>query len=236
VQSRNYTFIFAAIVIVVAALLLSSAATLLKERQDANVAREKKSFILKAVGVETEDIDAKYNEAITEMVIDEKGNVIEGVNAFALNMEKQSKKKKTNPDYKLQLPVYVFEGANGVNRYVFPVTGKGLWGPIWGYVSLKQNMSTIYTAIFDHKGETPGLGAEISAQWYQEQFKGKEIYNDNGELISIDVLKGAGNTLDKHSVDGVSGGTITSVGLEKMLEKDFNYYLPFLEMKRKSNS
>lgn len=235
-QSRNYTFIFAAIVIVVAALLLSSAATLLKERQDANVAREKKSFILKAVGVETEDIDAKYNEAITEMVIDEKGNVIEGVNAFALNMEKQSKKKKTNPDYKLQLPVYVFEGANGVNRYVFPVTGKGLWGPIWGYVSLKQNMSTIYTAIFDHKSETPGLGAEISAQWYQEQFKGKEIYSNNGELISIDVLKGAGNTLDKHSVDGVSGGTITSVGLEKMLEKDFNYYLPFLEMKRQSNS
>jgi Na+-transporting NADH:ubiquinone oxidoreductase subunit C len=113
------------------------------------------------------------------------------------------------------------------------VRGAGLWGPIWGYVSLNEDMNTIYGANFDHEGETPGLGAEISSTPFEEPFKGKTIFDESGNLVSISVLKSGQVAPEEHSVDGVSGGTITSKGLEKMLQDDFNSYKEFL-IKKKS--
>ena len=92
-------------------------------------------------------------------------------------------------------------------------------------------MSTIYGASFDHQGETPGLGAEIATANFQDQFKGKEIY-DNGKLVSVIVAKSNETAPPKHRVDGISGGTITSKGLEKMLLDDLNAYSAFLNQKK----
>jgi Na+-transporting NADH:ubiquinone oxidoreductase subunit C len=227
VRSNTYTFGFATIVILVAALLLSSAATLLKDRQVANEKREKKALILKAAGIETEEIDAKFAEVIIAQVINQKGEIIEGVEAFNINLLKQNKALKSDPTLELNLPIYTCNTPEG-KRYVFPMYGKGLWGPIWGYVALGNDLNTITGAIFDHKGETPGLGAEISTPIFEDQFAGKEIY-EKGALVSIDVLKGAGNNLSEHEVDGISGGTITSVGVEDMLKTDFGKYQSYLD-------
>ena len=226
-RSNTYTFGFATVVILVAALLLSSAATLLKDRQVANEKREKKALILKAAGIETEDIDAKYAEVIEAQVINQNGEIIEGVEAFNINLLKQNKAFKADPTMELKLPVYTCNTAEG-KRYVFPMYGKGLWGPIWGYVALGDDINTITGAIFDHKGETPGLGAEISTPIFEDQFAGKKIY-ENGSLVSINVLQGTGNNLDEHEVDGISGGTITSVGVANMLKTDFGKYQSYLE-------
>ncbi|MFT6850588.1 MAG: Na+-transporting NADH:ubiquinone oxidoreductase subunit C [Sphingobacteriales bacterium] len=226
-RSNTYTFGFATIVILVAALLLSSAATLLKDRQVANEKREKKALILKAAGIETEEIDAKFAEVIIAQVINQKGEIIEGVEAFNINLLKQNKALKSDPTLELNLPIYTCNTPEG-KRYVFPMYGKGLWGPIWGYVALGNDLNTITGAIFDHKGETPGLGAEISTPIFEDQFAGKEIY-EKGALVSIDVLKGAGNNLSEHEVDGISGGTITSVGVEDMLKTDFGKYQSYLD-------
>ncbi len=98
-----------------------------------------------------------------------------------------------------------------------PVRGKGLWGPIWGYMALESDLNTISGAVFDHKGETPGLGAEINTDWFQEPFTGKTIFDESGKFVSITVVKGGADPSDPHGVDGISGGTITSKGLEEML-------------------
>lgn len=111
--------------------------------------------------------------------------------------------------------------------------GAGLWGPIWGFVSLNDDMNTIYGANFDHDGETPGLGAEISTGWFQETFQGKKIFDESGNLVSITITKVGQKADAEHSVDGVSGGTITSKGLENMIFQDFNSYKEFL-IKKKS--
>lgn len=129
------------------------------------------------------------------------------------------------------LPVYESE-KDGKKYYVFPLRGKGLWGPIWGYIALGSDFTTVYGAYFDHKTETPGLGAEIETNWYQEQFDGKQIYNQQNEFTSIDVVKGGAPEGDPHSVDAVSGGTITSNGLDKMLHDCLKAYQNFFNKEK----
>jgi Na+-transporting NADH:ubiquinone oxidoreductase subunit C len=94
--------------------------------------------------------------------------------------------------------------------------GTGLWGPIWGYVSMNDDMNTIYGATFAHQGETPGLGAEIATPGFQQQFKGKKIFDESGNLLPS-RLPIKRNSSAEHKVDAISGGTITSKGLQKML-------------------
>ncbi|MFC2087108.1 NADH:ubiquinone reductase (Na(+)-transporting) subunit C, partial [Bacteroidota bacterium] len=115
---------------------------------------------------------------------------------------------------------------------IIPLRGKGLWGPIWGYVSLEDDYNTVYGAVFDHKTETPGLGAEINTTWFQKPFKGKNIFNQSGEFVGINIYKGgsgaAANAGDlKHGVDGISGGTITSKGVEAMIHDNLNLYTAY---------
>lgn len=125
------------------------------------------------------------------------------------------------------LPVYVCN-KDADTLYVLPVRGKGLWGPIWGYVALESNFNTVYGAVFDHKSETPGLGAEINTDWFEGNFPGKQIF-ENGEFVSLEVAKG-GNTQDNiHAVDAISGGTITSKGVQAMLLDCLSGYLDFFE-------
>jgi Na+-transporting NADH:ubiquinone oxidoreductase subunit C len=233
VMDRNgntYTFIYAAAMVIFVAAMLASVAMLLKPRQVKNAEVEKKQNILAAVniGSTTEDAEQIYAEKIrNQYVVNTAGEVVEGVDAFDVDL----KKEKAKPLSERLLPVYECETASGL-KYIFPMRGSGLWGPIWGFVSLNADMNTIYGANFDHQAETPGLGAEISTDWFQEEFKGKKLYNNVGELISVTLTKPGQDAPEEHSVDGISGGTITSKGLELMLLEDFKSYSEFL-MKKK---
>ena len=119
---------------------------------------------------------------------------------------------------------------DGKTYFVLPQEGAGLWGPIWGYLSLEADKNTVYGAYFSHKGETPGLGAEISTPAFQSQFVGKHIIK-NGELVSIAVVKPGKIDESKDYVDGIGGGTITSQGVDKMMLESLNCYKDFLTTK-----
>ena len=215
--SNTYIYTFSIIMVVIVALLLSLAALQLKPFQDKNIEQEKKQNILASLRItatraESVDLYAKY---ITEtFVINNKGEKQDGVDAFIVDMKTEIGK----PASERKLPVFVGTLDNGTKAYVVPLRGKGLWGPIWGYISFEPNLNTVYGTIFDHQGETPGLGAEISTGWFQEPFRGKTIFKDSTEFISIKVLKGGAPDDDPHAVDAISGGTITSKALEAMLD------------------
>ncbi|MBN2214956.1 MAG: NADH:ubiquinone reductase (Na(+)-transporting) subunit C [Bacteroidales bacterium] len=132
----------------------------------------------------------------------------------------------------LELPVYICQKENK-KYYVFALRGKGLWGPIWGYISLNDDFNTVYGAYFDHKTETPGLGAEINTSVFRQQFRNKTIYDKNNRFVSIEVLKGGASGSNPHGVDAISGGTITSKGVEKMLHDWLSRYNTFIANQKK---
>lgn len=134
---------------------------------------------------------------------------------------------------KRELPVYVAR-KDGKYFYIFPLRGKGLWGPIWGYVSLRDDFNTIYGVTFDHKSETPGLGAEINTDWFGKQFNDKQLFKD-GEFVSVDVVKGGTPESNTYGVDAISGGTITSKGLEDMIYDCLSSYQRFFKLKKQEN-
>jgi Na+-transporting NADH:ubiquinone oxidoreductase subunit C len=225
--SNTYIFTFSIIMVVVVALLLSVAAMQLKPFQDKNIEVEKKQNILASIRIKSTVKDAVelYAKYITDSyVLNNKGEKQEGVDAFAVELKNELSK----PAAERMLPVYVGTLDDKTNAYVMPLRGKGLWGPIWGYISLQPDFNTIYGAVFDHQGETPGLGAEISTKWFQEPFFGKTIFKDSTEFVSIKVLKGGAKKDDPHAVDAISGGTITSKALEAMLDSCLIQYKPYI--------
>lgn len=229
-NSNTYTFIYAAAMVILVAAILASVAMALRPLQNTNIEVEKKQNILASVNIESnaENAEEIYAEKIqNQYVVNSEGEVIEGEDAFEIDLKKQQAK----PLEERLLPVYECQTEDGL-KYIFPMRGAGLWGPIWGFVSLDDDMSTIYGATFDHQGETPGLGAEIATDWFQAEFNGKEIYNNQGELVSITVTKSGQEAPEEHSVDGISGGTITSKGLQEMLLSGFESYSEFLQKKK----
>ncbi|MFV0364880.1 MAG: NADH:ubiquinone reductase (Na(+)-transporting) subunit C [Mangrovibacterium sp.] len=227
-NSNSYTFIYAAVMVIVVAAILSFAATNLKKAQQQNVKIEKMQNILASVNVQADAAQAEdtYNKTVTNSyVVNSKGEKVAGE---AFNVAIAAEYKKAVADR--LLPVFECQ-INGETKYILPLYGAGLWGPIWGYVSLNADANTIYGANFDHQGETPGLGAEIATPAFQDQFKGKTIFND-GLLYSIMVAKSNENFPEAHSVDAISGGTITSKGLETMIKQDLEAYEAFLKTKQ----
>jgi len=215
--SNTYIYTFSVIMVVIVALLLSLAALQLKPFQDKNIEIEKKQNILASVRINSAVTDAVdlYAKYITEsFVLNNKGEKQEGVDAFTIDLKAELGK----PASERKLPVFVGTLDNGIKAYVMPLRGKGLWGPIWGYISLQPDLNTIYGAIYDHQGETPGLGAEITMDWFEDPFRGKTLFKDSTEFVSVKVLKGGAPDNDPHAVDAISGGTITSKALEAMLD------------------
>ncbi len=213
--SNRYIFIFSTVMVVIVASLLSLAATLLQPAQERNLEIEKKKSMLESIRVPVTRKNAVelYDKYITEsFVLNTRGEVLDDVDAFTVVLKNEQKK----PLEEQYLPVFMSVPDNGEHVAILPVEGKGLWGPIYGYVSLLPDMNTIYGVTFDHKGETPGLGAEINTTWFESMFHDKKLF-DNEEFVSINVVKGGADTDDIHGVDAISGGTITSKGLEKML-------------------
>ena len=223
VNKNSYTFGFAAIMVIIVAALLSAAAIGLKPFQDRNIELEKKQNILISAGIsaERDNAEVKYSTYIkSEIVLNNKGEEVDGV-AFDIDLGKEIKK-----DANAQLlPLFICE-INDSIRYVIPLRGKGLWGPIWGFISLEDDLNKVYGAVFDHKGETPGLGAEINKPMFQDPFTGKTIF-EGEEFTSIKVIKGGAEQGDMHGVDGISGGTITSDGVSDMLKERLSMYLPY---------
>lgn len=224
VNSNAYTFGFAGGLVILVAAALSFAATSLKPFQDKNMEQEKMQNILSSIDVNVSRAEATgiYPEYIIDQLVISSGEQVDGVEAFKVVMQKEA--RRANDER--QAPLYIAE-KDGETYYVIPLYGAGLWGPIWGYIALESDVNTIYGAVFDHKGETPGLGAEITTEMFTEQFKGKKILDDNGELISLVMKKGDASST--HEVDGISGGTITSVGVETMLQDCLEAYYPFLK-------
>jgi len=248
-NSNTYTFLYAIILVVVVATALALAAMGLKDRQQQNIELEKKLNILAAVNkvdslADADDknalIEQLYEQYIVEQfIVDGEGTRKEG-DAFTIDMKEQadiikeinatdSDDEKTSLRKELNLPVFVCRNDDGALKYIVPLRGMGLWGAIWGYVSFNDDFNTIYGAVFDHKGETPGLGAEISVPKFSAQMIGKQIFKD-GQFVSIQIVKGSAPAGDRHSIDAISGGTITSRGVEAMLKDCLNEYRAFFRL------
>jgi len=259
VNSNKYTFIFATVMVIVVATLLALASESLKPMQNANVANEKRQNILSSIGISVDaaDAEAAYTENLVEaLVIDANGQVVENpaFGAFDIDVLKDYKAGLSNI-YKanagdmdamkaallawgnggVNYPLFVLN-KGGLQVYVVPMVGTGLWGPIWGYVTVAGDGKTVVGAVFDHKSETPGLGAEIKEASFQKPFEGKTIFDENGEFTGIKVMKG-GAKGSEHGVDAISGGTITSNGVTEMIIRTLKIYEPyFLKLQAKANA
>ena len=216
-ESNVYIIIYSTVMVVVVAVLLAVAALSLKDRQDANILNEKKNAILASLSA----TDQNYDEFINAYAVNAEGEKIEGEDVFVLLQDlKGSFEQGKFP---------VFEAQDG--RVVLPITGSGLWGPIWGYIALEPDMNTIKGIVMDHSGETPGLGAEITTDKVQSSFVGKTIF-EGAELVSVSMRKGGAT--NNHEVDAISGGTKTCDGVNAMLKTCLEDYLPYLNT-NKSN-
>lgn len=230
-NSNSFTFIFAIAMVVVVGALLALTYTSLKPLQTENVRKEKMQNILAAMNVKVARDDAPplYKELIKDTkVVDASGKLVEG-DAFTLDVRKQYKDEKARviTADQMKYPLYVAE-KDGKPLYILPMVGTGLWGPVWGYVAVADDGRTILGSIFDHQGETPGLGAEISTPIFTKQFPGKTFVDESGKFTSINVYKGGTQTTDPHGVDGISGGTITSDGVDEMLARTLAVYDSYL--------
>jgi Na+-transporting NADH:ubiquinone oxidoreductase subunit C len=215
--------------VILVAAILASVSMALKPKQVLNTEIEKKQSILASVNIESTVADAEkiYAEKIVrQYVVNVKGEQVEG-DAFNIDLKKERAKKHED----MLLPVFECQTDDGL-KYILPLRGTGLWGPIWGFISVNEDMNTIYGANFDHQGETPGLGAEISTPIFEKPFAGKKLFDESGNLVSIIVAKVGQEAPEEHKVDGISGGTITSKGLEKMLLDDFTSYQEFFKKKK----
>lgn len=231
-QSNTYIILYSAAITVVCGGLLAFASVSLKDKQDANIAMEKKQNILSSVVTlnEGDDINALYESQVKGFVLDYAGNVKEGMAPDQVDLAKEYKKA---PAERL-LPVYEFRNQadpTKIEYAVMPVYGYGLWNNISGFVAVKSDFSTIQGVKFQHVGETPGLGARISSDEIQDRYKGKMIFDNGGKLLSVDMQKGEGHDYsdNAHKVDGMSGATLTGKGVNNMLRDYLACYESYLK-------
>lgn len=226
-QGNTYTILFTIIMVVVVGAALAITSFALKPEQQANSDADKMKQILASAHItpNSNNVQSEFAQYICEQyIIDSNGARLEG-NAFDVNVAQEAKR----PIEERQLPVYVCQTADNETKYILPIYGSGLWGPIWGYVAVNSDGKTIYGAYFAHQGETPGLGAEIDKPQFQNQFKGKSLFK-NDEFKPISVIKSGQRPLNGEDyVDAISGGTITSKGVQSMLDNCLSGYKNFLQ-------
>lgn len=225
-NSNTYTIVYASVMVVIVAFLLAFVSSSLKDKQNENVELDKKKQILSALNVNMEgaDVAQLYAEIVKqEPLLSADGTVKAETGAFAID----SKMENAKPLAERNLPLFVCQ-IEGATKYVLPVYGAGLWGPIWGYIALNDDKTTVYGVYFSHSGETPGLGAEITSMPFKSQFPGKQIAK-NGEFTSIAIVKPGKVDDSRDYVNGISGGTITSQGVDAMLLEGLGQYVNFLK-------
>ncbi len=247
-DSNGFTFLFASIMVIVVGALLAFLFLSWKPYFDKNDADKKMMDVLAAINVESTrdnaaDLFAKHMKETIALKFD--GTIDESVDGFKIDVKKEYKSgtSKLVQSLKGDRPALLAEIAkledqryplfrcekDGKDYYVMPMVGTGLWGPIWGYVSVGGDFNTIFGASFDHKTETPGLGAEIKYDQFEEPFQGQQIYNMKGEYVSVSVEKGGAEPGNKHEVDGITGGTITSNGVDEMLYRTIKIYTNYFK-------
>ena len=229
--SNTYIFTFSAVLVLIVAAALSFTASSLKDRQQRNIEIETKRSILSSLGVAStvdnaETLYAQYIKA--SMVVSPAGDVLPDMKAEQVVVKEQVGKGSDR-----LLPLYKAK-IDGQDYTVIPLAGKGLWGSIWGFIALESDMNTVKGVFYDHATETPGLGAEITTDKFKAPFKGKQIYDDAGTFVSVSVAKKVTYIPDNHTVDAISGGTMTSKGLDAMLKDCLRPYGNYFE-KSKSN-
>ncbi|MCF6237913.1 MAG: NADH:ubiquinone reductase (Na(+)-transporting) subunit C [Candidatus Marinimicrobia bacterium] len=233
--TKAYTLGFAAAVTMVCSILLASAATLLKERQDQNIEFDIKYNILSVLelieskDVEAEKIFALYDNSVKTFVVDLDGKLVAGRKAEDVD-------PKAEPDL---LPVYARQDGDEITAYCIPTQGKALWSTVKGYIALEKDLNTIKGITFYSHGETPGLGGEIDKKWFTDAFKGKKILNTDGQIVSVQIIKGkmrSGEKDPQHKVDGISGATLTGNGLNEFIKATLEKYEPYFKTVRREVS
>lgn len=215
-NSNAYIILYSTVMVVIVALMLAVAALSLQQRQYDNELNEKKNSILKSLNASDENFDS----FVTCYVVDSEGNAEKKPANEAFDL------MKSNKDLRERLAegrLILFRVGDG--RVVVPLVGKGLWDDIWGYIALDKDMNTVSGIIMDHKGETPGLGAEIASPAVQQHFEGKKLFEGN-EFVSIAMRKGGAKDTE-HEVDAITGGTKTSDGVTAMLRDCLKPYVPY---------
>lgn len=241
--SNTYIYIYSAGIVAVVAVLLSVVAMSLREKQNDNIRNEKMQVLLQAIGVDcTRDEAAKmYLQYFDqELTVGTNGTTLSIYNVKSDKME-QGETRAFNIKLKEQqtlekngkqgaFPVYVFS-KDGKKGFVIPTQGTGLWGAVYSNIALADDLNTVVGVTFSHDGETPGLGAEISTEKFQAPFIGKQILDENGQVVSIAIKKNADATA-LHEVDAITGGTMTSNGVDEMLRVDLLRYQKFIDANR----
>ena len=222
-NSNSYTIIYASVMVVIVAFLLAFVNSSLRDLQGKNVELDTKKQILSSLGItEVKDADAEFSKVVkSDMIVAEDGSLKEYDGKFVTAYEKEFKENG-------RAHVFVCE-IDGKTKYVVPVYGAGLWGAIWGYVALDEDKNTIFGTYFSHASETPGLGAEIALPHFQSLFVGKHVME--GESVVLSVVKNGKVANPEFEVDGISGGTITSNGVDAMLKNCMDQYTKFLTTK-----
>jgi Na+-transporting NADH:ubiquinone oxidoreductase subunit C len=224
-EHNTYILIYASVMVILVALILAYVSDALHPQQAKNEAIDKMRQMLSSLNIASDNNNAEslYNATITaSYLVNSEGEKIEG-DAFETDLAAELGKPLSERQYP------VFEtSVSGSKKYILSLRGAGLWGPIWGFISLDEDKNTVFGASFGHEGETPGLGAEIDRPAFAREFPGKKIFNPEGKFTSIAIVKPGKTAEGKDYVDGISGGTITSRGVDAMLFSSLEFYVPFL--------
>ena len=235
-DSNGYTIIFSVVMVVVVGALLAFFANFTKADRVKNDQVKAQIDILNAIGVEATRSNATemFTKYIKEQKVIEGEKVSDDEKAYLIDVKKELDNAKNGKTQKL--PLFVAE-KDGKSVYILPVRGNGLWDAIWGYIAINDDLKTINGVYFDHKGETPGLGANITEKFFTDDFKGESLYNASGDFKGIEISKSNGdpNNTDKsdNQVDAISGATITGNGVGAMINSGIRSYLPYFSTLKK---
>lgn len=228
-ESNWYILLFSALLVVVMGTGLAVINQVTRPSQELNESLEKKQNILASIGIQASRKEAGklFDQYIVGAVaIDTGGNVVtdNSEEVFAINLAEELKKPLPQQKY----PVFISK-VDWETQYIVAMRGKGLWDAIWGFVAVKSDGLTLAGATFDHKSETPGLGAEIKEKPFQQQFPGKKMVDPSGQFVSVTVIKKGSAAKTDYNVDGISGGTLTSNGVNDMLRKFLGSFRKYFE-------
>ncbi|PWH81684.1 Na(+)-translocating NADH-quinone reductase subunit C [Algibacter marinivivus] len=240
-DKNSYTILFAIAMVLVVGSLLAFTAASLKPRITENERMEKQQNILYAMGVNenegtsrefisTDKVAGEFSKYIKkQLIVDANGGSKEDTEAYLIDVKKEQAKAKNGETRRL--PLFIGE-KDGKTFYIAPIRGKGLWDAIWAYVALDKQM-VVQGVFFDHKGETPGLGANINQRFFMDDFTGERLLDDNGTFKGIAVAKGNNDPKnlikDDYEVDALAGATITGDGVSAMIKSDLKLYLPYFK-------
>jgi len=246
-DSNVYTVLFAIGMVIIVGSLLAFAASSLEPTISENKRLEKQQNILYAMGVNENDESSAtfistdktpeaFSKYITKQIVIQDGEVKEDNEAYLIDIKKEKSGSKGDAS-KRRLPVFIGE-KDGKTFYVVPIYGKGLWDAIWGYVAMDENM-VILGAYFDHKGETPGLGANIKERFFMDDFIGEHLLDASGQFKGIVVAKGNADPKNEdktdNEVDAIAGSTITGNGVTAMIKSDLKLYFPYFQSLKNNN-